>query len=798
MREEEIVQQKQAPIPTIPNQIPVENHSLQLRVINVSGSSTHPLDGKNNKMDPSYSKELEEKNNYKMVLPLPPPKPVVIHHQVMASPLVPGHDSPTKMTPLPFSTPTQQTPKSGEFLPSPPGPGLQQINNIPAASHARPLIQIRPAPETRTPPSSLPISKPQFFVQSLNPSNSTHLDSRMRMTSNGDIVGQGTGSNSNPNSARPTVLMAPTRNNLVPANAAVSSPSPMLPPQLALSIVLQDHNYVAPPRIMSPTSPYNSPPPNFHSTSAKNHQYGAMNNNYNNSGPSLGSGSQNNNKSPKSRVRRTDGLESGRKVRRGSGKDVSPRKAPGGGRGRGGHRRGPKPQSSSTLIPSNVPSILSPVDMLALAAVSQHNDIPPPLRHGSLEFGPHNFVDKYSRNNDMGKFEVGRIRNESTSTQSASEEDDEDQNTSSGSLSGRLFMADDEPSKVKVRGGQSTSTMKRPPSPKGFDQGITRCICELLHDDGFMICCDKCFVWQHVDCMGIDGSCIPEIYFCEVCQPRWVSKSRAVSLQHRKLELKGKDGQFDKLSSMSSSDEMSSRNAAKNSTRPNSGGFNPSNINTPSGNTNKFLGKVRRRGRPSLSNGQNHHPHSDTDEDFGAPSSGKRSRKFSGRKAIVNNKHENLGVTIKGVGRGGARKLKLGESRIKRSYTRRHTIPGVSTPLTHEQLSFKSPPLEKYNRGSPSFDRNDRISPDDNAVSSPLGTSPGEDGKRVFFPNSSQPHQNKGFVEDHEDLSNGAGSDSQQVGDNDNLLFNSSNESRRKAPRKQVCILNSLLILKQK
>ena len=36
------------------------------------------------------------------------------------------------------------------------------------------------------------------------------------------------------------------------------------------------------------------------------------------------------------------------------------------------------------------------------------------------------------------------------------------------------------------------------------DDSITRCICEFLHDDGYMICCDKCAVWQHVVCMGLD------------------------------------------------------------------------------------------------------------------------------------------------------------------------------------------------------------------------------------------------------------------------------------------------------
>ncbi|XP_067645548.1 platelet binding protein GspB-like isoform X2 [Eurosta solidaginis] len=63
------------------------------------------------------------------------------------------------------------------------------------------------------------------------------------------------------------------------------------------------------------------------------------------------------------------------------------------------------------------------------------------------------------------------------------------------------------------------------------DDSVTRCICDLTHDDGYMICCDKCFVWQHVDCMGIDRQNIPDEYQCEVCQPRAVDKARARSLQ---------------------------------------------------------------------------------------------------------------------------------------------------------------------------------------------------------------------------------------------------------------------------
>ena len=70
------------------------------------------------------------------------------------------------------------------------------------------------------------------------------------------------------------------------------------------------------------------------------------------------------------------------------------------------------------------------------------------------------------------------------------------------------------------------------------DDSITRCICDFLHDDGYMICCDKCSVWQHVVCMGLDRHNIPDEYLCEVCRPRPVDRKRARAMQsRRKMEL---------------------------------------------------------------------------------------------------------------------------------------------------------------------------------------------------------------------------------------------------------------------
>jgi hypothetical protein len=98
------------------------------------------------------------------------------------------------------------------------------------------------------------------------------------------------------------------------------------------------------------------------------------------------------------------------------------------------------------------------------------------------------------------------------------------------------------------------------------------------------------------------------------------------------------------------------------------------------------------------------------------------------------------------------------------------------SPHHSVDLGFKSPQAEKFGVA-------DRLS-DDAMSSSPLlrdgAAGSSEDIRKGFLPNHHQP--------DNEDLSNGA--DSQHYGgDNDNLLFNSSNEARRKAPRKQVRFL---------
>lgn len=48
-----------------------------------------------------------------------------------------------------------------------------------------------------------------------------------------------------------------------------------------------------------------------------------------------------------------------------------------------------------------------------------------------------------------------------------------------------------------------------------------RCICGLYRDEGVMIQCSDCKIWQHTECTGADTEA--EHYLCEKCQPRDVN-----------------------------------------------------------------------------------------------------------------------------------------------------------------------------------------------------------------------------------------------------------------------------------
>ncbi|XP_031829889.2 SET domain-containing protein upSET isoform X2 [Nomia melanderi] len=115
--------------------------------------------------------------------------------------------------------------------------------------------------------------------------------------------------------------------------------------------------------------------------------------------------------------------------------------------------------------------------------------------------------------------------------------------------------------------GEETETA---PEGEGDDEdSVTRCICDFEHDDGYMICCDRCLVWQHVDCMGIDRSNIPDEYLCEICRPRRVDRQRARALQMRKREeLLNSDTSSDTSSTSSADTDVGVNAVPKKRTLP--------------------------------------------------------------------------------------------------------------------------------------------------------------------------------------------------------------------------------------
>ncbi|KAK6639778.1 hypothetical protein RUM43_008053 [Polyplax serrata] len=116
-----------------------------------------------------------------------------------------------------------------------------------------------------------------------------------------------------------------------------------------------------------------------------------------------------------------------------------------------------------------------------------------------------------------------------------------------------LPLEDDKESIISSDGkgedGEETET-----AAEGEDS-ITRCICDLEHDDGYMVCCDKCSVWQHVACVFPDvrvGTPLPEEYLCDACHPRKLdrNRARALQLQRRKQIFNNSDSSDSSSSSL--------------------------------------------------------------------------------------------------------------------------------------------------------------------------------------------------------------------------------------------------------
>ncbi|XP_066157225.1 microtubule-associated protein 1B isoform X1 [Euwallacea fornicatus] len=141
---------------------------------------------------------------------------------------------------------------------------------------------------------------------------------------------------------------------------------------------------------------------------------------------------------------------------------------------------------------------------------------------------------------------------------------------------------------------------------------VTRCICGFLHDDGYMVECDKCKVWQHVQCV-VKNRQIPDEYLCEVCDPskpidrqkarlaqqQWIRERQLIEPKIRK-EAKLKDAlrQKDNVTDSDSSDgERSVRNNNVNvkRTTPGLGRRKSENTKTPKKESKEPIKRQKRK-----------------------------------------------------------------------------------------------------------------------------------------------------------------------------------------------------------
>lgn len=80
----------------------------------------------------------------------------------------------------------------------------------------------------------------------------------------------------------------------------------------------------------------------------------------------------------------------------------------------------------------------------------------------------------------------------------------------------------------------STDPGAAPAHWMGEDNARIRCICGIEDDDGFTVQCEGCFAWQHAKCFGYpNGQNLPEVYYCEKCEPRPFDAEAARDLQIR-------------------------------------------------------------------------------------------------------------------------------------------------------------------------------------------------------------------------------------------------------------------------
>ncbi|CAG9760849.1 unnamed protein product [Ceutorhynchus assimilis] len=180
---------------------------------------------------------------------------------------------------------------------------------------------------------------------------------------------------------------------------------------------------------------------------------------------------------------------------------------------------------------ASLPSSLPDPDLDTQDTQAQANGIPPSSFYNTSPPNKRRFIMP-----PTSALPTASISTVTTSHPTISFPEDVSQSNDDDNFSDVSDMSDGKRDTEDGEEGEETDTAPESEDVKNdehYGDYVTRCICRFVHDDGYMVECDKCKVWQHVQCV-VKNRQIPDEYLCELCDPsKPVDRQKARSLQEQ-------------------------------------------------------------------------------------------------------------------------------------------------------------------------------------------------------------------------------------------------------------------------